>query len=150
VGPKGQNDVLMGKSRNMMDSSHGWSAWLIPGLWCQYLLTGEEEWLRKTMNSMGTCAQLVDTQTGTLRWAFVSDPYRDVTMLMPNPDNPMRGKRVDRTIGEEYVPMIASFHYPGHEPVRGNGCRLADYPVPRVHPEGSCPPSTIPFDLGNI
>ena len=42
-------------------------------------------------------------------------------MLVANPDNPMRGLRVDRTIGEEYVPMIASFHYPEKEPVRGNG-----------------------------
>ena len=116
-----QYDVLLGKSRNMMDSPHGWSAWLIPGLWFQYLLTGKEGWLRKTMNSMGSCAQLIDFQTGKLRWAFVPDPYREVTMLVPNPDNPTRGLRVDRIIGEEYVPMIASFHYPDQEPIRGNG-----------------------------
>ena len=116
-----QYDTLIGKSRNMMDSPHGWSAWLIPGLWFQYLLTGEEDWLRKAMNSIGSCAQLIDSETGKLRWAFVPDPYREVTMLVPNPDNPMRGLRVDRTIGEEYIPMIASFHYPDKEPVRGNG-----------------------------
>ena len=57
-----QYDVLMGKSRNMMDSPHGWSAWLIPALWYQYLLTGEEEWLRKTMNIMGSCAQVIDRE----------------------------------------------------------------------------------------
>ena len=116
-----QYDTLIGKSRNMMDSPHGWSAWLIPGLWFQYLLTGEEDWLRKAMNSLGSCAQLIDSETGKLRWAFVPDPYREVTMLVPNPDNPMRGLRVDRTIGEEYVPMIGAFHYPEKEPVRGNG-----------------------------
>ena len=27
---------------------------------------------------------------------------------------------MDRTIGEQYVPMIASFHYPDHEPVPGD------------------------------
>jgi hypothetical protein len=116
-----QYDVLMGKSRNMMDSPHGWSAWLIPGLWYQYLLTGEEEWLRKAMNAMGSCAQVIDSQSGQLRWAFVPDPYREVTMLEPDPDHPGRGKRVERIIGEQYVPMIASFHYPDHEPVFGNG-----------------------------
>ncbi len=116
-----QYDTLIGKSRNMMDSPHGWSAWLIPGLWFQYLLTGEEDWLRKAMNSLGSCTQLIDSETGKLRWAFVPDPYREVTMLVPNPDNPMRGLRVERTIGEEYIPMIAAFHYPEKEPVRGNG-----------------------------
>jgi hypothetical protein len=116
-----QYDTLIGKSRNMMDSPHGWSAWLIPALWYQYLLTGEEMWLRKAMNSMGSCAQLIDSQTGQLRWAFVPDPYREVTMLEPNPANPQRGKRVDRIIGEQYVPMVAAFHYPDHEPVCGNG-----------------------------
>src|ERR1700733_2972082 len=116
-----QYDVLMGKSLNMMDSPHGWSAWLIPGLWYQYLLTGQEEWLRKAMNAMGSCAQVIDSRTGHLRWAFVPDPYREVTMLEPDPDRPGRGRRVDRIIGEQYVPMIASFHYPEHEPVFGNG-----------------------------
>jgi hypothetical protein len=116
-----QYDVLIGKSHNMMDSPHGWSAWLIPGLWFQYLLTGEEEWLRRAMNTMGSCAQLIDSRTGKLRWAFVPDPYREVTMLEPNPDNPKRGKRVERVIGEQYVPMIAAFHSPDHEPVSGNG-----------------------------
>jgi hypothetical protein len=116
-----QYDVLIAKARNMMDSPHGWSAWLIPGLWFQYLLTGQEDWLRKAMNAMGSCAQLIDFATGKLRWAFVPDPYREVTMLVRNPDNPARGLRVDKTIGEQYIPMIASFHYPDHEPIRGNG-----------------------------
>ena len=42
-------------------------------------------------------------------------------MLEPDPNRPGRGKRVDKIIGEQYVPMIASFHYPDHEPVFGNG-----------------------------
>jgi hypothetical protein len=116
-----QYDVLMGGSLNVMSSPHGWSAWLIPGLWYQYLLTGEEEWLQKAMNAMGSCAQVVDTRTGQLRWAFVSDPYREVTVLVPDAAYPREGKRVPAIIGEQYVPMIASFHYPDHEPVFGNG-----------------------------
>jgi hypothetical protein len=105
----------------MMNSPHGWSAWLIPGLWYQYLLTGEEEWLQKTMNAMGSCVQVIDSATGRLRWAFVPDPYREVTTLVADPAYPRQGKRVDAIIGEQYVPMIASFHYPDHEPVFGNG-----------------------------
>jgi hypothetical protein len=116
-----QYDVLMGGSLNMMNSPHGWSAWLIPGLWYQYLLTGEEEWLQKAMNAMGSCAQVIDCRTGELRWGFVPDPYREVTMLVADPAYPRQGKRVDAIIGEQYVPMIASFHYPDHEPVFGNG-----------------------------
>jgi hypothetical protein len=116
-----QYDVLMGGSPNMMNSPHGWSAWLIPGLWYQYLLTGEEEWLQKAMNAMGSCVQVIDSATGQLRWAFVPDPYREVTMLVADPAYPRHGKRVDAIIGEQYVPMIASFHYPDHEPVFGNG-----------------------------
>lgn len=115
-----QYDTLIGGAKNMMNSPHGWSAWVIPGLWYQYLLTGEEEWLRKAMNAMSSCAQLIDSQTGELRWAFVPDPYREVTMLEPDPANPKRGKRVERIIGETYVPMIAAFHYPDNEPVSGN------------------------------
>ena len=116
-----QYDVLMGGSLNMMNSPHGWSAWLIPGLWYQYLLTGEEEWLQKAMNAMGSCVQVIDSQSGKLRWAFVPDPYREVTMLVADSAYPHEGKRVDAIIGEQYVPMIASFHYPLKEPVFGNG-----------------------------
>ncbi|MGC2404775.1 MAG: hypothetical protein WA510_33600, partial [Acidobacteriaceae bacterium] len=116
-----QYDVLMGGSLNMMNSPHGWSAWLIPGLWYQYLLTGEEDWLQKAMNAMGSCAQVIDSRSGELRWAFVPDPYREVTMLVADPNLPGEGKRVPAIIGEQYVPMIASFHYPSREPVFGNG-----------------------------
>ena len=116
-----QYDVLMGGARNMMNSPHGWSAWLIPGLWYQYLLTGEEEWLQKAMNALGSCVQVIDPHSGELRWGFVPDPYREVTMLVPDPAFPGQGRRVDATLGEQYVPMIASFHYPSREPVYGNG-----------------------------
>jgi hypothetical protein len=64
---------------------------------------------------------VIDSATGQLRWGFVPDPYREVTMLVADPAYPRRGKRVDAIIGEQYVPMIASFHYPEHEPVFGNG-----------------------------
>ena len=42
-------------------------------------------------------------------------------MLVADPAYPHEGKRVAAIIGEQYIPMIASFHYPLHEPVFGNG-----------------------------
>jgi hypothetical protein len=62
-----QYDVLIGKSRNMMNSPHGWSASVIPGLWFQFLLTGEEEWLRKAMNAMDSCAGTLQVATNSRR-----------------------------------------------------------------------------------
>jgi len=115
-----QYDTLLRKSSNMMDSPHGWSAWVIPALWYQYLLTGDELYLQKTMNAMGACSQLIDSRSGELRWGFVPDPYMPVSMLEANPHDPSKGRRVEKIIGEEYVSMIASFHYPDKEPVSGN------------------------------
>ncbi len=115
-----QYDVLIRKSLNMMNSPHGWSGWVIPALWYQYLLSGDEIWLTKTMNALGSCIQVIDSKTGMLRWGFVCDPYLEVTMLEENSTTPGRGKRVEHVIGEQYVPMISSFHYPDREPVSGN------------------------------
>jgi len=115
-----QYDVLIRKSMNMMNSPHGWSGWIIPALWYQYLLSGDEIWLTKTMNALGSCVQVVDGHTGVLRWGFVPDPYIEASMLEESSATPGRGKLVDRIIGEQYVPMISSFHYPEREPVSGN------------------------------
>lgn len=115
-----QYDILARASMNMMTSPHGWSGWLIPALWYQYLLTGEEVWLTKTMNSMGSCVQVLDSKTGKLNWGFVVDPYLEATVLEKDSATPGRGRRVARTIGEQYLPMISSFHYPEREPVSGN------------------------------
>jgi hypothetical protein len=115
-----QYDVLIRKSMNMMNSPHGWSGWVIPALWYQYLLSGDEIWLTKTMNALGSCIQLIDSKTGMLRWGFVCDPYLAVTMLEEDSTTPGRGKRVEHVICEQYVPMISSFHYPEREPVSGN------------------------------
>lgn len=115
-----QYDILLKGSMNMMNSPHGWSAWLIPALWYQYLLTGEEVWLTKTFNALGSCIQVIDNQTGKLRWGFVADPYLEVTALVEDPLTPGRGKRIPQIIGEQYMPKISSFHYPESEPVSGN------------------------------
>jgi hypothetical protein len=89
--------------QQFMNSPHGWSVWRIYGLWYLYLLTGEEEWLRQTMNALGSCVQLVDFDSGKLRWGFVPDPYIHATMLVEDGEHPGRGEYVSRVIGEQYI-----------------------------------------------
>ena len=106
---------------NMMNSPHGWTAWRIPGFWYMYQLTGEETWLERAMESLGACVQLIDGESGKLRWAFVQDPYVDADVLVQNPDDPTnpKGKRVHRIIGEDYVEMISHFYHPPLNEVTG-------------------------------
>ncbi|MHC4960586.1 MAG: discoidin domain-containing protein [Planctomycetota bacterium] len=107
-----QYDVMI--PRNMMNSPHGWTAWRIPGYYYMYQLTGEEEWLRRAMNSLGSCVQLIDGETGILRHSFTQDPYIETTKLVEdeaNPDN-NSGIRVPTIIGEQYQDMISHFYKP--------------------------------------
>lgn len=103
-----QYDVKM--TPNMMNSPHGWSAWRIFGIWYLYLLTGQEEWLRQTMNALGTCVQLIDTDTGRLRWAFVPDPYIKARPFKQDPARPGKGLYAQAIIGEQYLDMISDWY----------------------------------------
>jgi len=103
-----QYDVLM--KPNMINSPHGWSAWRIYGLWYLYLLTGEEDYLRQVENALGACVQLIDGDSGELRWAFVSDPCVHAKVFAPDSGRPDQGQGVDRIIGECYVPMISGWY----------------------------------------
>ena len=114
-----QYDVLM--LPNMFCSPHGWSAWRAYASYYAYLLTLDERYLLETFNAAGAFANLIDRNTGKLRWAFVLDPYLharqiaqpveglafdDVTMGNPHPE--FYGAR-DFVIGEQYVDMISSW-----------------------------------------
>ena len=103
-----QFDVLMRPS--MMDSPHGWSAWRLYGLFYLYELTGDEELLRQAMNGLGACCQLIDFDTGELRWAFVRDPYVRATAFAQTADTKGKGEFVPTIIGEQYVPMISGWY----------------------------------------
>ena len=96
----------------MMNSPHGWSAWNIYGLFHLYELTGEVRYLERGMNAMGACAQLMGLD-GTLRWAFVPDPQRQTRVFVKDEaaaaQGRVAGRHAERTIGEEYVPMISSW-----------------------------------------
>ena len=108
-----QYDVEMGLtsgSPNMMNSPHGWSAWSIYALFNLYELTGDQQYLERGMNAMGSCAQLMSFD-GTLRWAFIADPYRETKLWVKDEEashgDVIKGKHVDAVIGEEYVDMIS-------------------------------------------
>ncbi len=103
-----QYDILT--TPNMLNSPHGWSAWRIYGLHYLYQLTGEEEHLRQAMNGLGACAQLIDADTGELRWAFVPDPHVEALHFEEFPDSPGKGRSVPRVIGEQYLPMISGWY----------------------------------------
>ena len=112
-----QYDVELGGTAQvprgqMMDSPHGWSAWSIYALFHVYDLTGDVKYLRRGVNAMGACAQLMSF-SGQLRWAFVPDPQRHVRLFVPDPDNTtgdrIAGTHVDTVIGEQYIPMISTW-----------------------------------------
>ncbi len=103
-----QYDVLA--KANMFNSPHGWSGWRIYGLWYLYQLTGREDYLRQAMNALGSCVQLIDGQSGELRWAFVPNPYIRAGVFEPDPQKPGKGRHANRIIGEQYMPMLSGWY----------------------------------------
>lgn len=96
-----QYDVLM--KPNMMNSPHGWTSRNSPGLLFLYLLTGEERYLADFMDTVGSCIQMIETETGTLRWAFIPDPFIKADVFEPDPEKPGQGRYVSKTLGEAYI-----------------------------------------------
>ena len=113
-----QYDILT--TPNMMNSPHGWSAWRIYGLWYLYQLTGDEDYLRQTFNALGACCQLIDFDSGELRWAFIPDPCIEASVWKEDPAAPGKGCHVKEVIGEQYMPMISQWYKaPPHTCVTG-------------------------------
>lgn len=107
-----QYDILT--TPNMMNSPHGWSGWRVYGLWYLYQLTGNEDYLKQVFNAMGSCCQLIDFDSGELRWAFVPDPCIKADYWEEDPASPGRGRAVDKVIGEQYLPMISHWYKAAH------------------------------------
>ena len=106
-----QYDILSFK--NIMSSPHGWSAWQIYGLWYMYQLTGNPDLIQQVYNALGSCVQLIDENTGKLRWGFCVDPYLKNSMLIRDKNVSIRenrGLRVDTIIGEQYINMISNWY----------------------------------------
>lgn len=116
-----QYDVLM--VPNFMNSPHGWSAWRGYATYYLYLLTGNERWLLESYNAAGAFAELIDTNTGKLRWAFCANPFVPVQMVSePHPTanldsvthfhlQPLEYKTNNFIIGEQYIDMISNMMY---------------------------------------
>ena len=126
-----QYDVMI--RGNMMNTPHGWTSWKSYATYYLYLLTGKEEYLLDTINTLGASIQMID-ESGDLRWAFILDPYRRVKVLVPDKDKPVRdgyassrtlksgayrGKFKMRVIGEEYVDMISGWYRNGEQRLTG-------------------------------
>jgi predicted alpha-1,2-mannosidase len=106
-----QYDIL--SFPNMMSSPHGWSAWRIYGLWYLYQLTGNPELPDQIYNALGSDVQLIDEQSGVLRWAFCVDPVIRGSILVRDPEfkgRENRGLRRDTIVGEQYINMISDWY----------------------------------------
>ena len=126
-----QYDVMI--RGNMMNTPHGWTSWKNYATYYLYLLTGKEEYLRDTIDTMGACLQMID-EDENLRWAFVKDPYNKVKVLVPDLTKPVadgygsvpgdiqpsyRGKYEVKTFGEEYVDLISGWYRVGEQKITG-------------------------------
>lgn len=96
-------------NHNMISSPHGWTAWKVYATYYLYMLTGEYEWLKATMDTLGACIQSLDVETENLRWGFVVDPYIQVDLWKPDLDKPGFAKLVPSVVGEQYLDMISDW-----------------------------------------
>ncbi len=93
---------------NMLNCPHGWTSWKTYATWYLYLLTGNPEYLRDTMDTLGACMQCVD-ENGVLHWAYIADPCvvgQNLKKGCP------RGAVAFETqvVGECYLPMISDWY----------------------------------------
>lgn len=128
-----QYDIMM--KGNMINAPHGWTSWKNYATYYLYLLTGKEEYLRDTMDTIGSCMQMID-ESGDLRWAFIVDPCVNVEHIVPDTENESpdglncakylktksyRGKYEKCAFGESYVPMISGWYRTGTEELMTGG-----------------------------
>ncbi len=114
-----QYDVMM--IPNFMNSPHGWSAWRGYATYYVYLLTGDDRWLIETFNAASSFVQLIDYNTGRLRWSFCANPFVPVQMTKePHPTakfdsislyhlNTMHYLGNQFIIGENYIDMVSNW-----------------------------------------
>ncbi|WP_053985996.1 hypothetical protein [Niameybacter massiliensis] len=100
-------DVMI--PQNMMTSPHGWTSWKTYATYYLYRLTGDKAYLKDTMDTLGASMQVIDIETGELRWAFIVDPYVEAQIFVPNEQVPGQGKLVSKVVGEEYISMVSDW-----------------------------------------
>lgn len=101
---------------NMMNTPHGWTSWKTYATYYLYMLTGNFEYLKDTMDTMGACMQCVD-ENGILHWGFVLDPCVMGDRLQTDSKD---GKIHMETsvVGECYLPMISDWWRQGDEELK--------------------------------
>ncbi len=101
---------------NMMNTPHGWTSWKTYATYYLYMLTGNLDYLKDTMDTMGACMQCVD-ENGTLHWGFVVDPCVMGERLQPDSKE---GKIHIETsvVGESYLPMISDWWRQGDDELK--------------------------------
>jgi hypothetical protein len=116
-----QYDVLM--YNNFFNSPHGWSSWSLYANYYLYLLTGDTEYLIRTFNGIDAAMQMIDIETGKLRWAFAVNPYLKITQIKENIEGatPMNYPGVhyhakqypnaQYIMGEQYVNMVSDWFF---------------------------------------
>lgn len=117
-----QYDVLMGN--NFFNSPHGWSSWATYANYYAYLLTGEVKYLIRTFNGIDAAMQMINAESGNLKWAFMVNPYVKVKQIAYNipgttPMNfPGIHYHADRYVhkeyiaGETYIDMVSDWFMP--------------------------------------
>lgn len=131
-----QYDILLDK--NMFNSPHGWTSWKNYATWYLYCLTGEEAYLIDTMNTLGSCMQVMDVESEKLRWGFVVDPCIEASIWKEDSTMAGRGVRESAIIGEQYMDMISGWWKPQNEEAVG-----AYLQMPVHTPEGIVPSENV-------
>jgi hypothetical protein len=94
------------------NSPCGWSAWKLYGDYYLYLLTGKEHYLRDAFNGLGACVQLIDHNSGRMRWGFTPDPfvYTEYAVKAKTPTAEKEHDWVTGVRGEEYFEQISDWN----------------------------------------
>jgi hypothetical protein len=100
-----QYDILC--PYNMISSPHGWSAWKTYGTWYLYLLTGDVDYLIDTMETLGSCATLMDWK-GELHWAYIVDPQIEGALWSQGSDG--QGFLKPKIFGQCQLEMISGWY----------------------------------------
>jgi len=116
-----QYDVLM--DNNFFNSPHGWSSWTTYANYYAYLLTGDTKYLIRTFNGLDAAMQTINIDNGKVYWAFMVNPYVEVTQIKRNMDGatPLNFPGIhyharqypnDQYImGEQYVDMVSDWFF---------------------------------------
>lgn len=92
---------------NMINAPHGWTSWKNYATYYLYLLTGNSDYLKATMDTIGACMQCVDND-GNLNWGFVLDPCIVGERLSKSSQKGNIQTEI-ATVGECYMPMISDW-----------------------------------------